>query len=121
VAIAIISAVTSILGAAVSFFFSMRKEREADWRKIKFEHYREFMAALSSIVGTDATLEGHQRFARACNTVQLVASEQVIKALQNFLRRDCSVKLEPDPRKTRQTAFRANPEHSRRLGHFTGI
>jgi hypothetical protein len=33
VAIAIISAFTSILGAAVSFFFSMRKEREADGEK----------------------------------------------------------------------------------------
>jgi hypothetical protein len=84
VVIAIISAVTSVLGAAVSFFFSMRKEREADWRKIKFEHYREFMAALSSIVGADATPEGHLRYAQACNTVQLIASKQVIKALHNF-------------------------------------
>lgn len=84
VVIAIISAATSVLGAAVSFFFAMRKEREADWRKIKFEHYREFMAALSNIVGTDATPEAHLRYAQACNTVQLVASKQVIKALHDF-------------------------------------
>jgi hypothetical protein len=84
VVIAIISAVASVVGAAVSFLFSMRKEREADWRKIKFEHYREFMDALSSIVGMDATPEGHRRFAQACNTVQLIASKQVIKRLHNF-------------------------------------
>jgi hypothetical protein len=84
VIIAIISAFASVLGAAVSVSFSMRKEREADWRKLKFEHYREFMAALSRIVGTDATPERHLRYAQACNTVQLVASAQVINALHNF-------------------------------------
>src|SRR5262249_15861548 len=88
VAIAIISAFASVfgaaLGAAVSGCFSMRKEREADWRKLKFEHYREFMGALSGIVGTDSTPEGHLRYAQACNTVQLVASDQVINALHNF-------------------------------------
>lgn len=62
----------------------MRKEKEADWRKVKFEHYREFMAALSGIVGADATPEGHLRYAQACNTVQLVASDQVVDALHNF-------------------------------------
>jgi hypothetical protein len=84
VIIAIISAFASVLGAAVSVSFSMRKEREADWRKLKFEHYREFMAALSGIAGTDATPEGHLRYAQASNTVQLVASAQVINALHSF-------------------------------------
>jgi hypothetical protein len=84
VVVATISAVTSVLGAAVSFFFSMRKEKEADWRKIKFEHYREFMGGLSGIVGTDASQDGHRRFAQVCHTIQLIASKQVIKALHNF-------------------------------------
>jgi hypothetical protein len=72
------------VGSRGQLLFSMRKEKEADWRKIKFEHYREFMSALSSIVGSDATPEGHRRFAQACNTVQLVASKQVIKSLHDF-------------------------------------
>jgi hypothetical protein len=84
VTIAIIPVFASVLGAAVSVFFSMRKEKGADWRKIKFEHYREFMGALSTIVGADATPEGQRRFAQSCNTIQLVASKQVIRALHNF-------------------------------------
>jgi hypothetical protein len=84
VIVAIISAVASLLGAVVSLFVSMRKEKEADWRKVKFEHYREFMGGLSSIVGTDTTPDGHRRFAQVCNTIQLIASNQVIKALHNF-------------------------------------
>lgn len=84
IVVAVVSAAASIIGAAVSFFFSIRKEKAGDWRKVKFEHYREFMAALSSIVGADATPEGHRRFAQACNTVQLVASKHVIEALHDF-------------------------------------
>jgi hypothetical protein len=84
IAVAIIAAFASIGGAALSFYFSMRKEREADWRKVKFEHYREFMAALAAIVGSDSTPEGHFRFAQSSNTVQLVASRQVITALHAF-------------------------------------
>ncbi|MGD0186618.1 MAG: hypothetical protein ABSC25_15385 [Roseiarcus sp.] len=84
IAVATIAAFASIAGAALSFYFSMRKDREADWRKVKFEHYREFMAALAAIVGSDATPEGHLRFAQSTNTVQLVASRQVIEALHAF-------------------------------------
>jgi hypothetical protein len=84
IAVAIIAAFASIAGAALSFFFSMRKEREADWRKVKFEHYREFMTALAAIVGSDATPEGHLRFAQISNTAQLVASRQVIEALHAY-------------------------------------
>jgi hypothetical protein len=84
IVVAMIAAATSLVGAALSFFFAIRKEREADWRKIKFEHYREFMNSLSSIVGSDASPDGHRRFAQACNTVQLVASKQVIEALHDF-------------------------------------
>lgn len=60
IVVAIVSAIASIAGALVSVFFSMRKEREGDWRKVKFEHYRELMLGLSNIVGSDATPEGHR-------------------------------------------------------------
>jgi len=82
--VAIIAAMASLTGAALSFLFASRKEREADWRKIKFEHYREFMNSLSGIIGSDATPDGNRRFAQACNTVQLVASKQVIESLHEF-------------------------------------
>jgi hypothetical protein len=79
-----IAAVASLLGAAASFFFSLRREHAGDWRKVKFEHYREFMTALSSITGSDATPDGHRRFAQASNTIQLIAPKRVIDALHAF-------------------------------------
>src|ERR1700736_2130953 len=51
------SGVVSIIGAALSFHFANGKGRKADWRKVKWEQYREFMTALSS-VGSDATQKG---------------------------------------------------------------
>lgn len=82
--VAVIAAVASLVGAALSFVFSLRRETAGDWRKVKFEHYREFMTALSRVVGADATSEGHRQFAQASNTVQLVASKPVIEALHEF-------------------------------------
>jgi hypothetical protein len=82
--VAVISAAASIVGASLSFYFAKKKDQEADWRKIKFEHYREFMTALSNIVGSDSTPEGQRRFTHAGNTVQLIASKSVIVRLIEF-------------------------------------
>jgi len=79
-AIAYAGAFAGLVGGGVA----IRKEREADWPKIKFEHYKEFMTALASIVGSDATPDGHRRFAQACNTVQLVSSKEVIEAVHDY-------------------------------------
>ncbi|MBN9087347.1 MAG: hypothetical protein J0J01_10610 [Reyranella sp.] len=84
IVVAVITAGASLLVALASIVFSLRREQAGDWRKVKFEHYREFMSALSGIVGADVTPEGQRRFAQACNTVQLVASKQVIEALHDF-------------------------------------
>src|SRR3546814_3690332 len=84
VIVAIISATALILVQIVGHYFSRWKESEADWRKNKFEQYRQFLTALSSIVGSDSTPEGHREFAMACNTLHLIASERAIKALNKF-------------------------------------
>lgn len=79
-----ISASAAIVVPAISFALTKRKEREAEWRQQKLEHYREFLAALSSITGTDSTPAGQRRFAQACNTLHLVASLDVIQALHEL-------------------------------------
>ena len=84
VLVAVIAAAASIVGAALTYLFAKMKEKEEEWRKIKFERYQEFMAALSSIVGTDETSAGLRRFAQACNTIQLVASREAIQSLHDF-------------------------------------
>jgi hypothetical protein len=82
--VALISATASIVVAAVTFFLTKRKEREAEWRKQKLEHYREFLDALSGTVGSDSTPEGQRRWARATNTIGLVASQEVLLSLRHF-------------------------------------
>lgn len=98
IVVAIISAVAIIVVPALTFYFTKKKEREADWQKYKFEHYREFVASLSGIVETDSTPEGHRRFAVTTNTLQLLASKAVIDALHEF-RREIAVS---NPNRTRE-------------------
>ncbi len=93
--VAVISAAASLAVAAVTFSLTKRKEREAEWRKQKLDHYREFLDALSGVVGSDATPEGQRRWARATNTIGLVASQQVLLALRHF--QDAIAKSNPSP------------------------
>jgi hypothetical protein len=84
VTVAIISAAAAIVVPAVSFAFTKRKEREADWQRYKFELYKELVQSLNGIVGTDSTAEGNRRWASACNTLHLIASKGVLDALHAF-------------------------------------
>lgn len=93
--VAVISAAASLAVAAITFSLTKRKERDAEWRKQKLEHYREFLDALSGVVGSDATPEGQRRWARATNTIGLVASQQVLLALRLF--QDVTAKSNPNP------------------------
>lgn len=93
--VATISAAASILVAAVTFFLTKRRERESEWRKQKLEHYREFLDALSGTVGTDSNPEAQRRWARATNTIGLVASQRVLLALWKF--QDSIAKSNPSP------------------------
>ncbi|HTD05102.1 hypothetical protein [Undibacterium sp.] len=93
--VAVISAAASIIVAAGTFFLTKRKEREAEWRTQRLQHYREFLEALSGTVGTDSTPEGQLRWAKACNTIGLVASQNVLKALWQF--QDAIAKSNPQP------------------------
>jgi hypothetical protein len=82
--VAIISAVTSVLAAVLTFWFTKLKEREAEVRKQKLEHYRDLVSSFSGIVGSDNTPEGQKRFALTCNNLSLIASQEVLIALQAF-------------------------------------
>jgi hypothetical protein len=81
---AIISAAASIILAAAGYVFSKYRERESDWRKKKLEMYQELFSSISGIVKGDSTPEAQKRFAAACNTIGLIASAEVITALQTF-------------------------------------
>jgi hypothetical protein len=89
IVLAVISAVTVLSSAAVAavlpYVLTKRRERETDWRKVKLDLYREYIAALSGIVEGRETEEGHIRYVDAVNTITLVASPAVMEALYAFL------------------------------------
>jgi hypothetical protein len=82
--VASISASASICVAAITFWLTKRKEREAEVRKQKLEHYKDLISSFSDIVGSDSTPEGQKLFARACNNLSLIASQEVLTALHAF-------------------------------------
>lgn len=102
--VAVISAAASLVAAAITFSLTKKKEREAEWRKQKLEHYRELLDALNGTVGTDSTPEAQRRWTRACNIIVLVASRQVLSALREF--QNATVISNPN---------RSNEEHDQKL------
>ena len=81
---ALITACGGILLAGATYWFTKQKEREADWRKEKLEHYKEFVASLNGVISEEGTPEGQRLFAAACNKLNLVAPQSVIEALREF-------------------------------------
>jgi len=84
VVVSVIAAASGVIVAAVSYFLTKKREREADWRKYKYEQYKEFMVSISGIVAGDSTPEGNRVFARACNTLHLIGSRGVLVALHAY-------------------------------------
>jgi len=80
----LIAASGAVVLAGASYWFTKKREREAELRKEKLEHYKDFVASLSGIISGESTPEGQRTFARACNKLNLIAPQVVIKALQDF-------------------------------------
>jgi len=78
------SVVTAIVVAIITYVLTRRREREADWRKLKFGQYQEYLLALSGIVEGRSTPEAQARYSDAFNSMLLVASAPVLRALQDF-------------------------------------
>jgi hypothetical protein len=80
----LIAASSALVLAGTTYWFTKQREREAELRREKLEHYKDFVSSLSGIVSGEATPEGQQAFSRACNKLNLVAPQAVIEALQRF-------------------------------------
>jgi hypothetical protein len=81
---AIIAASGAVVVAGTGYWFTKWREREAELRKEKLEHYKDFAASLSGIVSGEASDDDQRAFARACNKLNLVAPQSVLRALQAF-------------------------------------
>lgn len=82
--VAVISAAAALAVASLSYAFNKRREREGEWRKLKLEHYKEYVTALSGVVGQRSTAESQARYSDAVNFMTLVAPPTVLRALYGF-------------------------------------
>lgn len=81
---ALIAASGAVILAGATYWLTKKREREAELRKEKLEHYKDFVASLSGIISGEGTPDGNRAFARACNKLNLVAPQSIVKALQDF-------------------------------------
>ncbi|MDQ2773209.1 MAG: hypothetical protein M3Y54_22215 [Bacteroidota bacterium] len=81
---ALISTGSAVLVAGLTYYLSKRREQEIEWRKLKLEHYRAYLAALSGVVSSRSTPDNQLKYADAANNIQLVAPEIVLTALYKF-------------------------------------
>ena len=100
----LVALLSSILVAVFTYWFTKRREREAEWRKEKLAHYKSFVESMSGVVEGDACEEGHKAYAKATNNLMLLAPQSVILALNEF-RNEMSVS---NPNRTKE-------EHDRLL------
>ncbi len=84
IATAIIAASGAIILAGMTYWFTKQRERDAELRREKLEHYKEFAVSLSGIISGEGTPESQRAFALACNKLNLVAPQTVLEALQAF-------------------------------------
>ncbi len=76
--------VGSVIAAGAAYMFTKWREREAEWRKEKREHYKTFVASLSGNLEGESTPQGKVAFNRATNNLNLIAPQSVIEALIAF-------------------------------------
>jgi len=79
-----ISSLTAVVVVIITNALAQKREHEADWRKLKFSQYQEYILALSGIVEGRATPEAHRRYADAFNCMTLAASRSVLSALRAY-------------------------------------
>ena len=82
--VSMISVSGSILLATISYYFTKRQQREAAWRELKMNHYKELLLSISDIAVDNNDVDAHQRFAKAMNTLALIAPQSVVDAMLSF-------------------------------------
>jgi LPXTG-motif cell wall-anchored protein len=84
IATALIAAAGGLIVAGASYWFTKKRERDAELRKEKLNHYKELVASIGRIIANESTDEDQREFARASNNLNLVASQSVLAAFREF-------------------------------------
>jgi hypothetical protein len=80
-----VALVTVAITQPIAYFFSRKRDHDSDWRKMKLEQYKEYVAALSGTVHHPYDSAVQRRYSDAVNSMGLVASPKVLVALYEFL------------------------------------
>ncbi|AXF84619.1 hypothetical protein DTO96_100329 [Ephemeroptericola cinctiostellae] len=75
---------SALILATVSYWFTKKREREAELRREKLEHYKEFVVSINGVMRGNINKDGKQSFSIACNKLNLIAPQPIIIALQAF-------------------------------------
>lgn len=84
IVVAIVGLISSLGVAAVTYWLTKKREREAEWRKEKLAYYMAFIESMSGTIEGDASPEGHRAFAKATNNLLLFAPQSVVAAVNAF-------------------------------------
>jgi hypothetical protein len=80
-----LSVVAALGAVALTQYLGRKRDHEADWRKMKLEHYKEYVAALSGTVHHAHDAAVQRRYSDAVNSLSLVAPTKVLTALYALL------------------------------------
>jgi hypothetical protein len=102
----LVTTAVAIGGWFIGHALTRSRERQAEWRKEKLIHYKDYFAALAGVVGSHSSDEARKRYAIAFDTVGLFASQEVIECLHAYqeitrLGADQVLQAEHDRRLTR--------------------
>jgi hypothetical protein len=81
---AVVAGTFSVVVAASTYWLTKKRERDAELRREKLDHYKAFILSLSGIITNESSPAGQIAFAQACNNLLLFAPQPVIEALQKF-------------------------------------
>lgn len=74
----------TVIVAGVAYWFTKKREREAELHKEKFEHYKDYVIGLAGILEGESTAEDQITYALVSNKLILVGSQPVLDALIKF-------------------------------------
>jgi hypothetical protein len=73
-----------MLAVFVTSYLTRKRDREAEWRKLKFAQYQEFILALSGVLDGRSNPAAQARYADAVNSMGIIAPLPVLKAMAAY-------------------------------------
>ncbi len=84
VIVALVGGCAAISAPAISYYLTKKQERAVARHNLKLSQYQEFVDALAGNIDGESTDESQQRFSRATNTMYLIASNNVLRAMHLY-------------------------------------